>query len=332
MKKRMFSLTLALSLLLALAAPVLAAEEPEPTPEPEYRLTKVVGQTEYTFTYSQGGYLPTEVLSYGATCATASYDEAGRVIAFQDSHSSRAYDYDEDGNCVRSESANDFGDGPYTYVAEYTYDEAGNRVRKETTDTESSGAVSTSVTEYAYDDAGDCAREEHTYTDSDGTESTKVTEYAYDEDGNCVREETTSTESDGSESTGVTEYTYDEDGQVLSEVITSNGEHSMMSYTCTYGEDGRSTKTYDNGKIDTTYETPLVEVIWSTGSTTYSDGSAITYNSCVLLFFDSMGDTLLITDCNCDGEPTLTYDDNGYLVKVDGGAGNTVELTYEPVT
>lgn len=326
MKKRVFGLALALSLLLALAVPALAAE-PEPAPEPEYRLARVVIQgAEYTFTYGQGGYQPTEVLQNGVSYATASYDDAGRVTAYQDGHMSDSYVYDENGDCVQKEETVDLGDGSYTTITEYTYDEGGNCVRSEGTQTGSDGSVYTSVTEFAYDEDGNCVREEKTGANSDGSMSTEVTEYAYDKDGNRVRTEYTRT--DGDEVyTEITENAYDGAGQVLNEVVTVNGEkYSESVYT--YSEDSRSiTKTRDNGNVFVEYETQLLDVAWNKAA--YGSFST---NSCSLALKDSTGSrNLFETSCSCDGDPALTYDDNGYLVRVDGAAGNSIELAYEPV-
>ena len=313
MKKRIFSMLLALCLALSLGTAALAAEEPEPTPEPEYRLVKVVSQgTEYTFTYGQGGYLPTEILRNGAPYVTAAYDENLNFTEY-------SYAYEFEGQEVADVE---------TYAS--TYDEAGNCVRVEKDVTYGDGLHSNVITEYTYDEAGNCVREEGTTDYGDGDVSTSVTEHTYDDAGNCVREEYTHTVSDGATSTKVTELTYDEDGRILSETITEDsGESSGTTYT--YGENGRTTKTYDNGDMTTTYEDPLLVVSWYIETITAPDGSAITHKDCILSLEDNMGMWIFQAGCACDGEPTLTYDGNGYLVRLTGTGGETVELTYEPV-
>lgn len=301
MKKRIFSLVLALSLLLAPAVPVLAAVEPEPSPEPEYRLVGVTatygGSTSYTFVYGQGGYLPTEV-SDGFSGTTASYDEGGRITSYQDAvGTSYTRVYDGDGNLSEETGTNT------------TFDEANNEITGET------------HTTYAYDANGNrlTAAEESVW--DNGSTTSGSTEYAYDEKGNCVREEHTYIGIDGSEHsyTYTYKYTFDDQGRIAAKTTAYNNNDPGSAHEYIYDEEGKLVgTTWDSGKD---YYMPLLRGTWLGGD----------FSSFTLYLVDATESVIFYWACRADSEPMLTYDDNGYLVRVDGTEGSSIELTYEPV-
>ena len=350
MKKRMLAALLALCLALSLGTAALAAEEPETTPEPEYRLVKVtsaygyawlddIEETSADLTYGHGGCLPTEVLvellsSGGQVKIMAVYDEAGRLTSVQESvplgvgvpdlGGSATYVYDERGDLV--ETAGDGG----CYEYEYTYDEDGNCIQEKRTGTDGALCEIAEMTEYIYDEAGNRARAERTYDydysvspledvmeyihDEDGslrddcTSYTSVIEYTYDEAGNCIREEETGTRSDGTAFTRTTDRTYGEDGRITTTIKTDKKEEASTSYAM-----------------------PLLSASWTVCTEYASDGPYTSSSIFSVSIKDSAGENAVSFSCFCNGEPTLTYDDNGYLIKADDGAGNYIELTYEPV-
>ena len=200
MKKRIISLALAMVLTLALAAPAFAEEESAPAPE--YRLASVDGET---FTYDQGGWLPTAVYNgSGDAVVTASYDAAGRVVSLERYGGVYTYEYDENGNLLSSSShytTYSMEDGAEIACDAndvYTYDANGNCIHYELTYV--SGDETTEYTsEYAYDDAGRMlSGKDYTNGELDSEE-----QCTYDDAGNLLLSETTST--DGSVRT--TEYT-----------------------------------------------------------------------------------------------------------------------------
>ena len=351
MKKRIFCMALALVMALTLAAPVFAEEA---DPAPEYRLTSITqsGET-YTFTYGQGGWLPTEVTSsVSGTVVTAAYDDAGRVVSLENQIEKVTYEYDDSGNLLmqssHKDSVYDF-DGNLTTEdssSVYTYDENGNCIR-----TEASfgfgGELSTTISESTYDDAGDLVREETTY--GDGTTHTK--EYTRDDAGNLLRVETIS--SDGSVST--TEYTRDDAGVLLhSENVYSDGSTSTADYT--YDEAGnllREEHTYDEGDYSG-YD--IYEYIYDDegrkvqqDSTSDYDAHSVQYVYTPLLTFyltSRQGDNnVTYSLCDSEGieilpehgsgsptaEPQVTYDDNGYVTQVSFDGTALMVFTYEPV-
>ena len=99
------------------------------------------------------------------------------------------------------------------------------------------------------------------------------------------------------ENTGTTAYTYDENGREI----------------------GLDSETYSSRS----YYVPLLDVDWES----YPRDD---YKDFLLSIDDNAGRTVYYWSLS-SGEPTLTYDDNGYLIKADDGAGNYIELTYEPV-
>ncbi len=328
-----------------------APEEPAPTPAPECRLTGVSlryademwAQYDYAFSYDEGGYLPsafqrTMLGDDGVYTATITYDDAGRMTAMDDSDGSHSeYAYDEDGHTIHSLYTHTAEDGtvstdmetelvyedgvlvkevwsttfyindqpvPGTCTVVYTYDEAGNLIRSDMDYAYEDGTSSTAVYEYEYDENGKRTGETYTSTDTEGNEHSFETAYAleYDDHGNIVREERTQTDPYGGSFTTVyeTEYTYDDAGNILTEktVITSD----------------------DNGYTSFAYHLPLLLV----------QGWGDTVNISLL---DNAGHPII--DANNNGlytvdDAELTYDDNGCLTRIDDGAGNYMEFTYEP--
>ena len=340
MKKRIFSIALALTMLLSLGGQALAEEAPKSAsePSPEYRLASVVYvsdgyPTTYTFTYGQGGYLPTEVTCPNdMSCPiTAVYDEAGRLTALQDGYQTISNVYDEAGDLVRTEQTTDYGDGPTTVIAEYVYDEAGNRIRTEQT-TDSGDSSATVVTEYTYDEDGSCVYTEQT-ADYGDSSNTVVTEYTYDENGNCVREEYTYNYGSDDALSNTVEYTYDSEGRKLNALITdTSGEGNAATYTYTYSEDGRSTtQTRDNGSVNVEYKTPLLDTSWQDTSVETVDGTSYTLKRFSLSLKANKDQDIFRTVFHFDSEPSLTYDGNGCLVRVESPDGKYAEFTWEPV-
>ncbi len=329
-----------------------APEEPAPTPAPEYRLTsasvrfadEMWAQYDYTFSYDGSGYLPTSfqrtVLDGGEeTTVTIVYDDAGRITAKDDSDGAHAeYTYDEDGNTTytffghvaedgtvttESETTQVFEDGrlveeiwsatfyineksiPGTCTVEYNYDEAGNMIRSDMDYAYEDGTTSTASYEYEYDDHGKSIRDAYISTDADGNEFSfeAVSTFAYDEHGNVIHEERTQTDQAGGSITTVydTEYTYDDAGNILSEKSTVTSD--------------------DSGYSSGAYHLPLLTVQWWEDSLT-----VMLLDSAGHSVFDMNNNRLYSID---DAE--LTYDDNGYLTRIDDGAGSYMEFTYGPV-
>lgn len=331
---------------------------PVPTPEPEYRLTKIVDEgDEYTFFYGQGGYLPTEILRNGESYKTFSYDEEWRITSYEDSYESNTFVYDENGNLVENITVyydagetnsermiiyayDDAGnsirtgvtDADHSTVVQQAYDEMGNCIRGERTDSFTDGTVRTSLSEdiYTYDEAGNCIRREETLQNADGTvwASTYECTYTYDESGNCILKEETYTASDGTVTSSAIQ-TFDEEGRRLSQVTTgADGKVSAETYA--YNEDGRTTIMADNGDMYIKYDIPLLDVDWSRYTSYNGDGTSFTIGTCGVALGDFYS-SRFSAGISSDSEPTMTYDENGYLVKVEGSEGETMELTYEPV-
>ena len=353
MKKRFFGLALALVMTLALAAPAFAEEE-EPAPAPEYRLVSITqGGETYTFTYGQGGWLPTEVTgSVSGTVVTAAYDDVGRVaslvnnlgdsysyeydendnLLMRSSHSdstygfdgnlttqdsSSVYTYDENGKCIRTETSFGFGGELSTTISESTYDDAGVLVGEETT----YGDGSVSTKEYTRDDAGNLLREETTYGDG----SVSTTEYTRDAAGALLHSE--DVYRDGSTSTA--DYTYDDAGDLLREEASYiEGDYTGYDiYEYTYDDEGRRVQvdyTSDYGSRSTKYiYTPLLtfHCLSSQGD------NNVTYSLC-----DSKGVEILPEHgSGSPAEPQFTYDDNGYVTQVSFDGTALMVFTYEPV-
>ena len=346
MKKRIISLALALVLTLALAAPAFAEEE-EQTPAPEYRLVSVTGENmgPYTFTYDQGGWLPTTVYNgNGEAVITASYDAAGRVISLEKygaDTDTYTYEYDENGNQLSSSSHYMTYNFNYGVIAcdendVSTYDANGNRIHYESTEVLGDRTTVTEG-EYVYDDAG------HMLSDKIYTNGELVSEgqYTYDEVGNMLS--LTRNYSDG------TSYkrtcTYDETGNMLSETTYNDGEVSSEA-TCTYDEAGNmlSETTYSDGEVssETTYtyddEGRMIQEDYISddfsNSTIYTPLQRVhLYQSWVdYNLYDREGINLLPGDgTGYTGEPEVTYDDNGYVTQIGLGDGTAIVFTYEPV-
>ena len=333
MKKRFFSIILSLGLLLSVAVPALAAAEPEPTPEPEYRLVKVVqmidGAAEYvhSFAYGQGGYLPTEVtyVNDPSYPVTITYDEAGRVISYQNqAGTANSWLYDDEGDLAEHSSAFSVLSFTYEQHIKYTYDEAGNKLTETSEVDRSDGGTYSGQTEYTYDEDGNLLRET-LEEDAYGESRSSHTEYTYDDAGNRTGYTKTSTDAAGSETTEECAYTYtfDEEGRIATETSTKNGEADDTT-TYAYDEEGQLIEeAHDSGDVTRYYPSPLFEAEWVTAP-------SIEYSNFSLEFLDTAGNSAYRLDFTID-DPTATYDDNGYLIKVDDGAGETIELTYEPV-
>lgn len=363
MKKRIFCIALALVMTLALAAPAFA-EDAEPTPAPEYRLASITDEegSTFTFTYGQGGWLPTAEYLQDVEYVVASYDAAGRVISFEyvaDGYffdRGQAYEYDENGNLLMSKFYGEeyLGNTISTWEVSrvYTYDENGNRSSLVLTSI-SGGETFIGTYEYTcddagniiftkryqngepeaevqstYDDAGNLLHQEVTFTDG----SVNVTEYTYDDAGDLLRQETTS--SDGTVSTKEYTHDYDDAGNLLRSEVFTDGV-TDYAYEYTYDEAGNmlSETYYDDGEkyremtyIYTPLQTFLIE--------RYPDESQMSFYLC-----DSVGtkifDMHFLTDyyngIRDIGELQFTYDDNGYITQIDSDNGLSVTFTYEPV-
>lgn len=325
MKHRIFSAFLPLSLLFAMAAPVLAADEPEPAPAPEYRLASVDknGLT-YTFSYDNGGYLPTGIISSdGGYEAVFEYDEAGRMIhktvSDNGDTTDDTYTYDADGNLLKDEYTDSYSDGTTAEGWDaYTYDESGNCLREET-NYSYNGGTSIYVIENTYDEAGRIISMNST---QNGNFSTGC-QYAYEEADHSSSAEITY--SDGTVDTRVS--TYDDAGNKLSETHSESGE-VYYEANFTYDDAGRmSTQAIHNANagadisVRYIYTPPLtIELEKNTGY-----GDRVT---CWLR--DDAGETVFSSSSQSSAEPQLTYDDNGYVTELDYGDGS-LAFTYEPV-
>ena len=157
-----------LVMVLSMSVTAFAAGEPEPTPEPEYRLVSVseryAGENwadfDYTFSYDNGGYLPSSYqrtqANYGSytRAYTLSYDEAGRLVSERgqdvgfDGYQEYRYTYDGDGRLVKKELEYSNGsNGPTLDVTEYTYEGDGVFPSIERTITDQNGNVTTEAGE-----------------------------------------------------------------------------------------------------------------------------------------------------------------------------------------
>lgn len=291
MQKRFFSLLLVLCLLAAAAVPALAGEE-----TPAFRLTKVTvtsGGTaaETTFVYDNGGWLPTQVKK-GGDVFTMEYDDAGRIITYT---------------------------AP-TYTMQAAYDEAGHMTEKTWQGDSSSHTV------YTYDEAGQVIREEQTADDF-----SSVVEYVYDEHGNVISQTTAAP--GGEPDVNTYTYEYNDAGLAVSQTydITQPWGTFTGTYTYEYDGAGRMTKeSYDDGE-DLYYYMPLLSGTWSRAIWTDFDGASSEEISLSLRLNDAAGEPVMSWSCAMTGEPEMTYDDNGCLVKAADADGNMIELSYEPV-
>ena len=302
MKKRFFSLALILGMLLALAAPCLAEEE-----QPAYRLAKVtisdsLGVSENTFAYDNGGWLPT-LVSNSAGETTVEYDDAGRMTAYNTPSYSSQYVYNEDGLLAETSMQFDSSwQGGASSHNVFTYDEAGQLIRSE--------------------------------QESDGLNT--VVEFVYDEHGNVITETTSAP--GGEPDVNTYTYEYNDEGLAISRTydVTHAWGTATGTYTYAYDEEGRRVSmSYDDGE-SRYYYMPLLNCEWERMIWTNFDGSGETTGtsesiSMYVNLQDAVGATVLNWYCSMTGEPTLEYDDNGYLVRVSDADGNFIEIAYEPV-
>ena len=181
MKKRIFIVGLAIGLILSMAAPVLAAEEPA-CRLAEY--TNVYGYT-YSFTYENGGVLPSEVHDYNGKYAIV-YDDAGHVLSrtFEFPEvASDTYAYDENGKLLES-TRKDLSEETHSV---YTFDEDGTMWEEYTSSVQTVNGeprVEKKLYEYTLDDRGDAVmrmtHEEDYMTDM------VIYSYTYDDQGNIL--------------------------------------------------------------------------------------------------------------------------------------------------
>ncbi len=337
MNKRIFSFSLALCMLLALAAPAFAQQEPEPTPEPEYRLVKAVSTTpdyteETTFSYDNGGYLPTGV-TVGGDAETLTYDEAGRLVSVSSSWFTRTYTYDASGNMLEDHET-DYDDPntvSFDTVNTRTYDDNGNVL---TVDRKYAfyDDLSTYHAEYTYDDDGNLIT--LLSTNDNGT---SVTEYTYNENGDTASSTLTNTDAAGAETVSTTtyEYVYDDKGNMTSRTTTSD-DGTTEETTYSYDEQGRQIGIDSADSAEKIYFQPLLSASWDRSQwfTLNEDGSwGDSHEECVIsLALNDNAGTVISSWRLTTAEPVLEYDANGYLTRVDGGEGGTLEFTYEPVT
>lgn len=301
MKKRFFSLVLILVLLLALAAPCLAEEE-----TPAFRLAKLTITSdgivrEITFSYDDGGWLPTQ-FQRGDDTITVEYDDAGRRVVYTEPTYTYQYVYNEAGQLAETTWQFDSSwQGNTAGHIVYTYDEAGNMIRQE----EDTGDLQTVI---------DCV---------------------YDEHGNAITQTTSAP--GGEPDVSTYSYEYNDQGLMISQTydITQPWGRFTGTYTYEYDEQGRLTReSYDDGETRF-YYMPLLSCEWSRMIWTDFDESGETGSqeniSLNLYLKDAVGQQVTNWDCSMTGEPTLEYDDNGYLVRAFDADGNNIEITYEPV-
>lgn len=346
-----------------------SAEGEVSEPVPEFRLASMSFEdgTVYTFSYENGGYLPTVVTLDGGNIRVSNeYDDAGRLVHYLDS----IYDYEdtysygpggemlEENNKELNESSGMERD---THTVR-TYDDSGNLQHEEyTTEVLENGAVSSSVSrvdDLGYEE-GMLASRNTTNISSFG-ESTTAYTYFYDDSGKLVREERSRGTDEGGE-ISVTEYTYDNSGLLLTEV-TRTGEEIRSTRTYEYDDRGRlvsdiynypsgaeaHTYEYDeedrltcdvmdfNGSLTETRHFYSAELFYVT-VTSSGDGSAGNGYSIEVLLNDSQGNRVF--DYGLGGFsvdiPDFTYDENGYITSLHytaDGYEHVIDITYEAVT
>lgn len=120
----------------------------------------------------------------------------------------------------------------------------------------------------------------------------------------------------------VTEYTYDEDGMFLSAEETATDYHGNV--TTEPGGPEFLDSEYRDFLYSEQYSLPFLGAGYS--------GDLGSFD---VWLDDSAGRTVFsagIGNGVLTAAPELTYDGNGYLIRADDGAGDYIELTYEPVT
>lgn len=299
--KRILSIALAAILLLALWVPAFAAEEEEELPA--YRLTEVktysggVEDGSTVLVYGDDSAHPSEIHMTGPLTVDAilGYDEAGRLVSEHREDmgfiSDAAYTYNDDGD-----------------VLEYTY-----------SSTSADGTVTQSKQTSVYDDQGRCVSAVYETNFADGSQKY---EYEYHYDGDVQTGFTsTFTGMDGAATVSEVTNTYDDDGNLI--------ESGDSVYT--YDEQGkRKTVSTDLGfmKMFTTYYyAPYLECDVTDSD---SDGTVSRMFYVNFTYGTNVSESVASISAG-EGDPELTFDDNGCLIKADPGNGQYVEFTYEPM-
>ena len=124
------------------------------------------------------------------------------------------------------------------------------------------------------------------------------------------------------------EYTYDENDMVSTELTTKGSDGDVNTFTLNSMQEvglGTGSGIYgDPDNYSNQYSLPLLGAGYNRYSGPNGDFE-------VWLNDNAGGRICTWSGCLHTEEPQMTYDDNGYLIKADDGAGNTIELAYEPV-
>ena len=309
MKKRVLTLALVLCLTLSLAAPAMAAEESG------YRVVRISDGRAmylYSFTYANGGTLPTAVdCSYSVYSQTMAFNDAGQVTEAKGGIDTYTYAYDGDGNMTESLEENAYDSQTVTTRTVNTWEDGllmSTQTEQSAVAVEGSGApeFSSTVTDkYSYD-GGVCTGRTRT-TAYDGQERIVTIEYENDENGNPVHLTYSSETQASAEET----FSYDEQGRVASHTAT-NG----LTYAYTYADPVQVEVMRMELPEDDTYAAEVGGVMWNV-SLQMADASGTVY------FTDTVQTT---------GEPELVYDENGLLTALNcvySGDSFSVAVEYE---
>lgn len=312
MKKRILTLALALCLVLSLAAPVLAAEESG------YRVVRISdGRAAYlySFTYANGGTLPTAVdCTVSDFSQTMAFNEAGQVTDVKvGSINTYTYTYDGDGNMTESLEEDAYQSQTVTIRTVNTWE--GGLLTRTQTDQDVAAVEgmdapefsSTVTDEYSYD-GGVCTGRTRTVA-SDGQQSQVDIACENDANGHPVRLTYSAPGQTPAEET----FSYDEQGRVASHTNTSG-----YIYDYTYAGPVQVEVMQMKLPEDDPYAAEVGGVLWNV-SIQMADKSGTVY------FTDTVQAT---------GAPELVYDDNGLLTALNcdhNGDSFTLTIEYETV-
>ena len=309
MKKRVLTLALALCLVLSLAAPVLAAES-------GYRVARISDGRAmylYSFTYANGGTLPTAVdCTVSDFSQTMAFNDAGQVTALTiGSISTYTYSYDGDGNMTEAlkEDVNEV-----QAVTDRTVNTWEGGLLMRTQNEHTAAAVngsdapefsSTVTDEYSYD-GGVCTSRTRTSV-FDGQQSQVDVTCENDANGHPLRLTYSAPGWAPTEET----FSYDEQGRVVSHTDTAG-----YTYSYTYAGPVQVEAMQIPLSADDPAAAALGGALWNV-SIQMADRSGTVY------FTDSVQTT---------GEPELVYDANGLLTALNcdySGASFTLTIEYE---